>query len=89
VPALVSSPHGGESWQAEDTETIEFGYVDTGSGIGSLELRYSTDGGATFPNLIANPVIGTSSYAWLIPHDPSTTAVVVLRVTDVGIWART
>jgi len=84
--ALVATPHGGETWQAEDIETIEFGYIDTGSGVANLELHYSTDGGATFPNpnLIANPLIGTSSFAWPIPHDPSTAAVVRLRVTDVA-----
>ncbi|MGD2085496.1 MAG: GEVED domain-containing protein [Candidatus Aminicenantes bacterium] len=59
----VTSPNGGESWQAETTQMIQWDY--TGA-IPNVTLEYSTDNGSTW-NTIASSIINNGSYNWNIP----------------------
>src|SRR5207244_9830150 len=47
--STVTVPNGGESWSIGTTQTIT--WTKTGT-LGSVRLDYSTDGGATYPNVI-------------------------------------
>jgi len=47
-----------------------------------VDLAYSTDGGATFPHVIATGLANTGSYAWTIPDTPTTTARVQVTAHD-------
>ena len=63
----LTAPNGGETFNVGGSTSIT--WTKNGS-IGNVELRYSTDGGATFPpaNTIATRVVPTASpYSWTIP----------------------
>jgi hypothetical protein len=78
----VLVPNGGEVWAHNSHQTIRWRAQDPTSGVVSLQLRYSTDGGATYPHLIASPPPGDSTYAWTVPLDPTTQARVKVIVAD-------
>jgi hypothetical protein len=55
------------------------------SGVVSVFIRYSTDGGVSYPNFVAAPAPADSEYAWTVPVDHTTTARVrVIAVDDAG-----
>ncbi len=74
VPAYVSSepvvrlrsPNGGEFWNPGQTYNITWTARDD-VGVTGVDLYYSTDGGATYPNLIAADLPNTGAYAWTVP----------------------
>src|SRR5882724_184252 len=79
--ALQSQP-GGMTLPAGSHFTINW-TVTGQSNIDNIELRYSTDDGATFPisNLIVsttNPA--TTSYDWTVPNTPTTHAIIRILV---------
>lgn len=47
------------------TQTLS--WTSTG-GISSVNLLLSTDGGTTFPTVIANSIVNTGSYNWTVPQ---------------------
>ncbi len=61
----ITAPNNGEGWeQGGPAQNIT--WTKTGT-LGNVELRYSTDGGTTYPNLITGSVSSTSPYPWTIP----------------------
>ncbi|MDZ7291387.1 MAG: choice-of-anchor D domain-containing protein [candidate division KSB1 bacterium] len=75
----VTSPNGGEIWQANTQHSITW----TGQDIDNYDVKieYSTNGGSsyTFVTYITNH--GTSgSYNWMVPNEPSTNCLVRLSV---------
>jgi len=77
----ITRPEGGESWEYTDMETIEW---DTEKGdypIDSIDIEYSTDGGASF-KVLADDIDDTGSYDWEIPDETSDEAVVQVTATD-------
>src|SRR3989454_11904439 len=94
ISAILTSPVGGESWQATDTQTLSWSYSCQGSPCGNLKLENSTNGGSTW-SLISDTVINgvngsctvpvgsTGCYAWTIPGSAvSSTARVRLPDKD-------
>jgi hypothetical protein len=83
----LTAPNGGETFFVGDTTDITWTYEGT---IGNVELRYSTDGGSTFPdtNVIATGIAPTSSpYSWTVPDAiGSTVRVEVLLVSDPTVY---
>ena len=76
---LLNAPNGAETWEVGTSQNIT--WTRTGS-IANAELRYSTDGGTTYPAIIiASTAAATGAYAWTIP-DAIGTALKV-KVTDV------
>ncbi|MGH7412121.1 MAG: FG-GAP-like repeat-containing protein, partial [Candidatus Methylomirabilis sp.] len=76
----LTAPNGGETWIVGESRTIT--WTKTGA-IANVKLEYSTDGGATYPNLItASTPAASLSYSWTVP-DVIGTALRV-RVTDAG-----
>jgi beta-lactamase superfamily II metal-dependent hydrolase len=70
---LVSSPNGSETWKAGSAHSITWSASDN-VGVTAVDLAYSTDGGATFPNTIATGLANSGSYAWSVPATPTGTA---------------
>jgi len=75
----VTSPNGGEVWTIGSPQTLT--WTNTGT-VANVKLEYSTDGGSTFPNVIAASVTNTGSYGWTVADAISTTAR--FRVSDVA-----
>ncbi len=75
----ITSPNGGEVWTVGSLQDITW---TTSGTVGNVKLEYSTDGGATYPNLIAVSVTNTGTYSWTIPDVISTTLRV--KVSDVN-----
>lgn len=78
----LTAPNGGEMIPCGEATTISWTATDAGSGVVSLELRYSTDGGVTYPELIAEPAPGTTSYEWTVPEISTEMLRVKLIATD-------
>src|SRR5206468_8865677 len=74
APAVaVTSPNGGEAWAVGSSQTLTWNATDN-AGVANVDLAYSTDGGATYPNAIATGIANSGSYAWTVPNTPSTQA---------------
>src|SRR5439155_723367 len=74
----VSSPNGGEIWAVGATQAIT--WTTTGT-VPNVKLEFSTDGGVTYPNVVAASAANTGSFSWTIPDNISNT--VRVRVSDV------
>ena len=79
----VTSPNGGEGITATSAFTIRWTCTSS-QGINSQEIRLSTDGGQTFPNLIVTGLQGgVQTYNWTVPVEMVTTqGRVRVTVTD-------
>src|SRR5207244_12372513 len=83
APAVsVLAPNGGESLVVGSTFTITWTATDN-TGVANVDLAYSTDGGATYPNVIATGIANSGSFAWTVPNTPNTTARVRVSAHDV------
>jgi uncharacterized repeat protein (TIGR02543 family) len=78
----VVAPNGGEVYPVSSTQSIQWTASDP-EGVASIDLAYSTDGGATYPNAIATGIANTGSYAWLVPNTVTNTARVRATAHDV------
>jgi hypothetical protein len=82
VTITLQSDPGGQTLRAGSIYRID--WTTTGqSNINNIELRYSTDDGATFP--ISNLIVSTtdasmSSYDWTVPNKPTTNARIRISV---------
>lgn len=57
-------------------------WVNGGSFNRNVTIELSTDGGATYPSVIASNVANTGSYSWTVPNTPTTQARVRVREYD-------
>jgi hypothetical protein len=76
----LTAPNGGEWWTGGVQEVITYN-VSGGVAPYKVSLYYSTDGGRTYPNMIAAN-ISQSSYTWTLPKIDFTTVRVKAVVTD-------
>ena len=53
------------------------------AGVTAVDLASSTDGGASYPNVIATGLANLGSYSWTVPNTPSSAARV--RATAQGL----
>ena len=72
----VTSPNGGETWQAGSSHNITW---TSSCFTGNVKLEYSTDAGSSWITVIAS-TSNSGTYAWSVPNTPSTTSLV--RVSD-------
>ncbi|MCC6651012.1 MAG: T9SS type A sorting domain-containing protein, partial [Candidatus Eisenbacteria bacterium] len=79
----VTSPTSGQSWPIGSAQTITWSATDD-IGVNAVDLAWSADGGATFPNAIATGVPNTGSYNWTVAGLPTGTARVRVRAYDSG-----
>ncbi len=81
-PAVaLTSPDGGEDWKAGSSHAITWTATDA-VGVTGVDLAYSTDGGASFPNAIATGLANTGSYPWTVPNAPGSAVRVRARAHD-------
>jgi serine protease len=76
----VTSPNGGETWQAGSVYAITWDATDN-IGITSTEIDYTYDGGANWydvADLSGNP----GSYDWTVPNTQGTECLVMVQCFD-------
>lgn len=74
-PAVTMiSPNGGELWRKGTTREVAWTATYEGSALSSegLSIFYSTDGGSTYPNVIASGLSNSGAYIWTVPTLEST-----------------
>jgi len=73
---IVTSPNGGEEWQADSTYNITW----VSAGIGdNVKIEYSMNNGSDWMT-IADTIPDTESYSWIVPFAPSDSCLV--RISD-------
>lgn len=72
----LTSPNGGELWAANSVRKITW----TEQRLGSVQLDFTTDDGATWQQVAANVQASIGSYDWTVPDLPS--AQCRIRVRD-------
>jgi hypothetical protein len=77
----LTSPDGGETWKAGSTHPITWTATDD-RGVSAVDLKYSTDGGTTFPNSIATGLANTGTYSWVVPDAPGSATRVRATARD-------
>src|SRR5205807_1619479 len=78
----LTAPNGGEALQPGQAFAITWSATDN-VGVASVDLAYSTDGGATYPNAIATAIPNSGSYAWTVTGPATSTARVRVTAHDV------
>jgi hypothetical protein len=77
----VTSPNGGETWKAGSSHPITWTATDN-LAVTTVDLAWSSDGGATFANAIASGIANSGSFAWSVPDAPTTQARVRVIAHD-------
>ena len=78
----VTSPNGGENWPVGTSQTITWTASDNSGVVTSIDIYYSTNGGATYPYTIATGETNDGAYTWTVPNTPSTTCRVKVVAHD-------
>jgi Leucine-rich repeat (LRR) protein len=73
----VTSPNGGENWEASTTQNII--WTSTGS-IANVMIEYSTDNGNSW-NTITASTANSGTYNWTVPNTPSPSCLVKISDT--------
>ncbi|HVP15083.1 MAG TPA: metallophosphoesterase, partial [Terriglobales bacterium] len=69
-PAVtLTSPVGGEDWKAGSSHAITWTATDA-VGVTAVDLAYSMDSGASFPDPIATGIANSGTYPWTVPNTP-------------------
>jgi hypothetical protein len=74
----VTSPNGGESWNAGSTHTIT--WSGTGS-VGNVKIEYSTNDGSSW-STITSSTANDGSYSWTVPGVSSSQCLVRISEID-------
>ncbi len=83
-PAVaVTSPVGGEIWNIGSDQNITWTATDP-SGVDSVSIRLSRDGGISYPTIIAQGVSNTGTYPWIVAGPASTTCRVQVTAYDLA-----
>ncbi len=77
----VLSPDGGETWPVDSFFDITWTATDN-TGVTSIDILLSSDGGATYPHAIATGETNDGSYSWLVDVAPTTQARVKVIAYD-------
>jgi hypothetical protein len=82
APAVtVTVPNTGVAWKAGSTHDLTWTATDNVE-VTAVDLAYSTDGGASYPNVIAAGLANSGSYSWTVPDAPTATARVRATAHD-------
>ena len=78
-PFLVTSPNTAVSWTGDDSETVSWDAAGTNGFCATVDIRFSSDGGVTFPTTVvaATPNDGTQSI--VVPNVDTSTARLEVR----------
>jgi agmatine/peptidylarginine deiminase len=79
--AFLRFPNAGETLQPGQTYTVRWSTDDdTPPGVADLDLWLSTDGGATFPTLVAGAIFDDGEFEWTVPAGAEFTDRARLRI---------
>ncbi len=81
-PDPVASGAAGLMAQSGETVLFDNVLVASSYGIDSVDILYSTDGGATFPHTIATGEPNDFLYQWTVPDTPTDNALVKVVARD-------
>jgi hypothetical protein len=82
APALtLNSPNGGEDWKAGSSHAVTWTATDA-VGVTGVDLAWSGDGGASYPNPIAAGLANSGSFTWQVPDLVSGTVRVRATARD-------
>jgi hypothetical protein len=76
----VTSPNGGESWSGGSSQTLLWSSTNL---TGNVKIDLSTDGGATFPTVIAASTANDGTEPWTVPATGTNAARI--RLSSVSI----
>ncbi|MFH0778718.1 MAG: M6 family metalloprotease domain-containing protein, partial [Candidatus Eisenbacteria bacterium] len=80
----VNRPNGGEIFYAGTPDTIRWTATDN-LGVDSISIYYSTDGGSTFPYLVAHGEANDGVYLWTVPGTLSNNCFVKVVAYDTAV----
>jgi hypothetical protein len=80
----VIRPNGGEIFYAAREDTIRWVATDE-SGVDSVSIYYSSDGGFSFPHVIATGEPNDSLYVWMVPDTTSDSCIVKVAAYDAAL----
>ncbi|HKJ80577.1 MAG TPA: aryl-sulfate sulfotransferase, partial [Ignavibacteriaceae bacterium] len=75
---FLNSPGGGEKWQTYTQHNITW----TSSGVDSVNIDYSVDGGATWNNIVSDYPADSGHYQWIVPAALSKNCKVKIGIAD-------
>jgi hypothetical protein len=73
----ITSPNGGESWEAGSARKITWSNAGT---VGDVKIEYSTDNGTNWTTIVVS-TDNDGSYTWTVPDNPSDNCLV--RITRI------
>jgi hypothetical protein len=86
----VGSPNGGENWVIGSMQKISWTASDNGA-VSSVDIAISSDGGATYPNVLATGIANSGTFTWTVaylsgqtPGTPVTNALLRVTAHDAG-----
>jgi hypothetical protein len=77
----VTAPNTAVAWKAGSTHAITWTATDN-TGVTAVDLALSTDGGASWPTVIASGLANSGSYSWTVPDAPTAAARVRATAHD-------
>jgi len=77
------TPNGGEIWWAGEDVDIRWNAADN-VGVESVDLLLSRDGGASFPEMLAEAIPPGGAFAWTVQGAPSADCVVRIIARDLA-----
>ncbi len=84
-PFAVTSPNTAVTWAGGSTQTITWSVASTTAApvsCANVKISLSTDGGLTFPTVLAASTPNDGTEALVIPATPSTTARIKIEAVD-------
>ncbi|HYJ87079.1 MAG TPA: hypothetical protein VEW46_13550, partial [Pyrinomonadaceae bacterium] len=84
-PFAVTQPEDSTTWTAGSNQVVKWDVGNTSSApvnCGSVRVRLSIDGGASFPFILASPIPNTGSATITLPNTPTSTARIKVEAID-------
>ncbi len=73
----LTSPVGGETWAPSSSHNITW----TSANITNVKLKYSSDNGSSWSDIIASTAASAGTYSWTVPSTATTQAKVIIMNT--------
>jgi hypothetical protein len=83
-PFVLTAPNGGETWDVGETETVTWDVAGTNAApinAANVDILLSTDGGQTFPIILASAVANDGSHDVTVPAVSTAAARVRVQAT--------
>ncbi len=84
-PFVLTAPNTSVSWGAGSSQTVSWNVANTNAGVVNaplVNIKLSTDGGQTFPILLAAKTPNDGSHTIIVPDQVTSTARVLVEAVD-------